>query len=168
MVLQLDQPDFTGTQVNYYFVCKRKLWFFSHGMEQEEEYDLVLLGKLLHEHYYQRELKEIQIGRIKIDFFGKKGEVHEIKRSRKIENAHTHQLLYYLYYIKKVVGIDVKGILHYPLLKRKVELNLGGEEVKRIEDILKKIDEVVSLSIPPQPLWIKACKLCAYRELCWS
>ncbi len=24
---------FTGTQINYYFVCKRKLWLFSHNME---------------------------------------------------------------------------------------------------------------------------------------
>lgn len=30
---------FTGVQVNYYFVCKRKLWLFSHniGMEKESE-----------------------------------------------------------------------------------------------------------------------------------
>ncbi|MEM4284287.1 MAG: Dna2/Cas4 domain-containing protein, partial [Candidatus Caldarchaeum sp.] len=40
---------FTGTQINYYFVCKRKLWFFSHNMELESESDVVLLGKLLHE-----------------------------------------------------------------------------------------------------------------------
>ncbi|MEM3192938.1 MAG: Dna2/Cas4 domain-containing protein, partial [Candidatus Parvarchaeota archaeon] len=36
---------FTGTQVNYYFVCKRKLWFFSHNIELESDSDLVLMGR---------------------------------------------------------------------------------------------------------------------------
>ena len=40
---------YTGTQVNYYLICKRKLWLFSRGLEIEEISDLVLLGKLLHE-----------------------------------------------------------------------------------------------------------------------
>ena len=44
-----DEPvKFTGTQINYYFVCKRKLWLFSHNMELESESDLVHLWRLLH------------------------------------------------------------------------------------------------------------------------
>jgi len=43
---------FTGTQVNYYFVCKRTLWLFSHGLDMEETSDLVLLGRFLHERGY--------------------------------------------------------------------------------------------------------------------
>jgi CRISPR/Cas system-associated exonuclease Cas4 (RecB family) len=39
---------YTGTQVNYYFVCRRKLWLFSRNFEMEQSSDLVLLGKLLH------------------------------------------------------------------------------------------------------------------------
>jgi len=53
---------FTGTQINYYFVCKRKLWFFSHNMELESDSDLVHLGKLLHEHSCKRKLKEVGVG----------------------------------------------------------------------------------------------------------
>ncbi|MEM3489504.1 MAG: Dna2/Cas4 domain-containing protein, partial [Nitrososphaerota archaeon] len=36
-----EDMKFTGTQVNYYFVCKRKLWFFSHNIELESDSDLV-------------------------------------------------------------------------------------------------------------------------------
>ena len=28
---------YTGTQVNYYFICKRKLWYFSNNIEMESE-----------------------------------------------------------------------------------------------------------------------------------
>ena len=36
---------YTGTQVNYYFVCKRKLWLFSRNFEMEQFSDLVLLDR---------------------------------------------------------------------------------------------------------------------------
>jgi CRISPR/Cas system-associated exonuclease Cas4 (RecB family) len=36
----------TGTQVNYYFVCRRKLWLFSRNFEMERSSDLVLLDRL--------------------------------------------------------------------------------------------------------------------------
>src|SRR5690606_27710881 len=98
---------FTGTQINYYFVCKRKLWFFSHNMELESDSDLVLMGRLLHENSYKRQpLKEVEIDRIKIDFVEKSKEIHEVKRSRKIEDAHVYQLLYYLYFLKKSANME--------------------------------------------------------------
>jgi CRISPR-associated exonuclease Cas4 len=36
---------YTGTQVNYHLVCKRKLWLFSRSFEMEHSSDLVLLGR---------------------------------------------------------------------------------------------------------------------------
>ena len=32
-----------GTQINYYFVCKTKLWLFSHNIQMEQESDNVSL-----------------------------------------------------------------------------------------------------------------------------
>jgi CRISPR-associated exonuclease Cas4 len=46
-------PSYTGVQINYYFVCKRKHWFFSHDLNMEHSSDLVLLGKLVHESRYK-------------------------------------------------------------------------------------------------------------------
>jgi len=159
---------FTGTQINYYFVCKRKLWFFSHNMELESDSDLVLLGKLLHEHSYKRKLKEVEVGRIKIDFIEKAQEIHEIKRSRKIEDAHVYQLLYYLYFIKKLTGKVMKGILNYPLLKKKVSVELTAEKEMEIQDLLKDVARIIDMKKPPEAEWKKYCKTCAYRELCWG
>lgn len=160
--------SFTGTQINYYFVCKRKLWFFSHGMEAEHDSDLVLLGKLLHQRSYQRKLKEVEVGRIKIDFIESNKEVHEIKRSRKIENAHIFQLLYYLYFLKKNSGIQTKGVLNYPLLRRNVDVELTPEKEKELENILADIGRTIAQEKPPEAKWLNYCKSCAYRELCWG
>jgi len=67
----------------------------------EETSDLVLLGKLLHERGYARRRKEVQVGRVKIDFVASGCEIHEVKRSRKAEDAHLFQLLYYLYFLER-------------------------------------------------------------------
>jgi len=160
--------NFTGTQVNYYFVCKRKLWFFSHGLEMEETSDLVLLGRLLHERGYARKFKEVQIGRIKIDFLASGCEIHEVKRSRKAEDAHLFQLLYYLYYLRKTAGVEGRGVLHYPLLKRTVDVELTDELVKQLEFVLRDIDEILGQGGPPLPVKTGYCRRCSYAELCWG
>jgi CRISPR-associated exonuclease Cas4 len=39
----------TPTHINYYHVCHRKLWLFSHGKQMEHTSELVAEGKLIHE-----------------------------------------------------------------------------------------------------------------------
>ena len=51
----------TGVMINYYFICKRKLWYFSHGIQMEQEHDNVIIGKLIDENSYGREKKHILI-----------------------------------------------------------------------------------------------------------
>jgi len=157
---------FTGTQVNYFFVCWRKLWLFSHYLDLEADSDLVLLGRLLHETSYARKFKEVSIGRVKIDFLERGGEIHEVKRSRRMEKAHLFQLLYYLYYLKGF-GVDVKGVLHYPLLKRTVSVELTEDRAKEMESVLEEMRKVISGVEPPQVDRKPYCRKCSYYELCW-
>lgn len=77
-----DNLTYTGTQINYYFICHKKLWLFSHNIDMEHTSDKVYQGKLLHETSYKRKLKEIELGNIKIDFLESGCEIHEIKKSR--------------------------------------------------------------------------------------
>ncbi len=158
----------TGTQVNYFFICGRKLWLFSKGLEMEETSDLVLLGRLLHERGYARRRKEVQIGRIKIDFVGSGCEIHEVKRSRKAEDAHRFQLLYYLYYLKRYAGVVGRGILHYPLLRRTLDVELTDEAERSVESVLGGIERILSAPSAPQPVKIPYCRRCSYNELCWG
>ena len=162
-----DSLSYTGTEINYYFVCRRKLWFFSHNLTLEADSDLVLLGKLLHEERYPRKFKEVSIERVKIDFLERgKGEIHEVKRSRRLEKAHLFQLLYYLYYLKNL-GVDVKGVLHYPLLKRTVPVDLTEENVKELQSDLQEMGKIAALPQPPTVEKKGFCKKCSYYELCW-
>ena len=63
----------TGIMVYYYFVCKRKLWYFTNNINMEQNSELVEIGKILDETSYAREDKSILIDNtINIDFI--KGE----------------------------------------------------------------------------------------------
>lgn len=157
---------FTGTQVNYYFICKRKLWLFSRNFEMERSSDLVLLGKVLHESSYPRKTKEIDLGPIKIDFLAKGCEVHDIKRSKRIEEAHVYQMLYYLYWLKRR-GVIAKGMLDYPLLRRRQAVELTEEREKEIESVLDGIRQTLSGATPPTIEKKSYCRKCSYYELCW-
>ena len=95
-----EEKMITGLMFYYYWVCKRKLWYFYHEIGMEQGNENVQLGKLLDENTYKREEKHINIDNvINIDFIADKKILHEIKKSRKIEEAGIWQVKYYLYYL---------------------------------------------------------------------
>lgn len=106
----------TGVMIYYYFVCKRKLWYFCHEINMESENENVQLGKLLDEKSYERDEKHINIDNvINIDFIREHRELHEIKKSKAIEEAGIWQVKYYLYYLEERGVKNIKGKIDYPL-----------------------------------------------------
>lgn len=165
----LTQARITGTQINYLFICTRKLWLFSHHIEMEHTSDYVAIGELLHEESYAREKKNIQIDdMIHIDFIDKDGILHDVKSSQSMELAHEMQLLYYLYVLKQKGLPNRIGVINYPKQRRKVEVELTIEKEQEVESAMMRVTETISLSIPPNVEFSKLCKSCSYMELCWS
>ena len=165
---ELNYMYFTGTQINYYFICQRKLWYFSKYIPMEDNSDNVLIGKTLHKDAYSRNKKEILIDdKIAIDFMEKEGIINEIKKSNKMEKAHIFQMLYYLYYLESKGLKDLKGVINYPLLKKREEVFLTNDNRKEILNVLENIRKIVSLEKPPQLEKKSSCRSCSYYELCW-
>lgn len=160
--------EITGIMIYYYRVCIRKLWYFYHEIQMEQENENVLIGKTLDEHSYKNDEKHINIDNvINIDFIRKTGILHEIKKSKKIEEASILQVKYYLYYLQKK-GLDhITAQIDYPLLKQTIEIQLTGEDITEIEIILAKIQEIVKLPYPPCTKKKQICKACAYYDLCY-
>ena len=158
-----------GVKVNYFFICKRKLWLYSKNLTMESSSDQVTLGKLLHDRSYRYQPKrEIMIDNlIKIDLI-EGSVIHEVKYSRKMEQAHRWQILYYLYYLKQL-GLDgLKGEINYPKLRRKEEVNLSSEQEDEMLQILKGIKQIENSPEPPDASFSRLCKKCSYAELCWG
>ena len=158
----------TGVMIYYYFVCKRKLWYFCHEINMEAENENVLLGKLLDENSYREKEKHINIDNvINIDFISEKRELHEVKKSRAVEEAGVWQIKYYLYYLQKRGVDDLKGKIDYPLLKKTMKVELSDEDKNEIERILGEISEIKRAELPPALAGSKLCKKCAYFDLCF-
>ena len=107
----------------------------------EQESDRVLLGKLLDEGSYPRRKKRrITINDlIAIDIVGEDN-IQEVKYSQALEKASIMQIGYYLYYLRSL-GIEKKGILSYPKLRKRKEVILTEEMVCELEDAIKEIEE---------------------------
>lgn len=157
-----------GIKVNYLYVCERKLWFFDRGIHMEYNSEKVLIAKLFEIYSYPHETKrDILIDNlIRIDIF-EDNSIREVKYSDKMHNADRIQLLYYLYYLKKL-GIERKGILNYPRIRKKEEVIMTPSAEKEVEEALKKVHKIVNRDKPPPIEKKPYCTKCAYYELCWG
>lgn len=138
----------------------------------EHNSELVSAGKLLHERAYSQRssrYKEIAIDGIMIDYYDSKNKIiHEIKKSKKISEAHYWQLKYYIYVLKTNGINDVKGILEYPLLRQKEEVLLSSIDIKKIEEIKTEIEHLINQDICPDKIQKSRCKSCSYYDFCYS
>lgn len=158
----------SGMMVYYYYVCKRKLWYFSHDLQMEQNDENVSLGKALDKTSYARDDKHIQIdGVINIDFIRNYGVLHEVKKSRKIEDAGIWQVKYYLYYLRKRGVEDMTGKIDYPLLKQSIAVELTDADCKQLERVLEDIKQIIHQPFPPLLEKNGVCKKCAYYDLCY-
>ena len=147
-------------QIYYYFVCKRKLWYFSNELSMEDGNENVQMGKILDETSYKRANKHIMIDNtINIDFIAEHGMLHEVKKSRKIEDAGIWHL--------KSRGVDgLRGRIDYPLLRQSVDIELTEADEDVLKNAIQEIKSIVQSPLPPAKTQNKICKSCAYYEFC--
>ncbi|TFH94413.1 CRISPR-associated protein Cas4 [Porphyromonas levii] len=162
----------TGTCFSYYYVCHRKLWLFASGIQMEQTSELVSTGKLVHETSYPQRSErytELSIDGIKIDYYDSNQRiVHEIKKSKKIEEAHVWQLKYYLFVLEEN-GIDgVSGVLEYPLLRQTTEVFLDDGDRAHIASIREEIEKIIQGEVCPPMIHSRICLNCSYQDFCYS
>ncbi len=160
--------EFTGKELNYLHVCRRKLWLFRHGIRPELENDLVQLGMQLGEETFTRQEKEIPIGEAGVldwaDF--KDGVIHETKRGRAPGGGDEAQVRYYLAWLNWR-GIQAhEAVIHYPR-RRETAVVLWNEAAEQmVKQDLAECEKVVKGPVPAavrRPF----CRNCAYEEICF-
>lgn len=172
--------NLTGTHINYYRLCKRKLWLFGNNIQMEQTSDLVSDGKIIEEEsYLQRSEKYTQIelshnlnGIIlsgKIDFFDTKNKiVHETKRSNKVEDAHIWQVKFYLWLLRLQNIPATKGIIEYPKLREREEVFIGEMDIVYLEKTVREIKSLLESNVCPPVINARICKSCSYYDFCYS
>ncbi|NJP40414.1 CRISPR-associated protein Cas4 [Oscillospiraceae bacterium HV4-5-C5C] len=162
------EKNITGLMVYYYFVCQRKLWYFTHQINLEDQSELVQIGKQVDEHTYSREKKHLEIDQvINLDYIDSQHVLHEVKKSRAIEEASVWQLKYYLFYLKNHGVNGISGRIDYPLLRKQVDVELTNNDEEDLQTVLDKIKLINQASVVPILEEKSICKKCAYHDLCF-
>lgn len=160
--------NITGIMIYYYFICERKLWYFANQIGMEQNSELVSIGKTIDESTYSREKKSILIDNtINIDFVKNGAVLHEVKKTKSIEEAGIWQLKYYMYYLKNKGVENITAEIDFPLLREKREVFLEDEDEKVLDNVVKNIEDIVKLDVPPKIKNLKICNNCAYFDLCY-
>ncbi len=168
-----------GTHINYFRLCKRKLWLFANDIQMEQTSSLVADGKIIEEEsYLQRSDRYTQIELSynleginlsgKIDFFDTKNKIlHETKRSNKVEQAHIWQVKFYLWLMQLNEIEAEKGIIEYPKMRERETVFLEEKDVLYLEKTAKEIKSLIEEAVCPSVINAKICKSCSYYDFCY-
>jgi CRISPR-associated exonuclease Cas4 len=159
-----------GTLISYYYICKTKLWLHANRINLEDNSEDVRIGKVLHEIKEVKSKKtEISIENIKIDKITKDYLI-EIKKSDSDIESVKWQVLLYLYKLKSK-GINKKGKIEFIEIKKQDKklhyIDLDDKNELELLSVLEKIDNLITQSTPPPPIFESKCKKCAYYEYCF-
>lgn len=161
-----------ATHINYYFICKRKLWLFANGINMEHSSEVVAEGRFIHETSYPQRAErytELEIDGSVIDFYDSINKVvHEIKKSNKVEIAHEWQVKYYIWLLKKNGVEGVTGILEYPKLRETAKVELVDNDIKYLEKVVLEIEQIATSENCPPRIDAKICKSCSYEDFCYA
>lgn len=134
----------------------------------EAENQDVKLGKMLDENSYMRDNKHVMIdGVINIDFLRGNHVLHEVKKSRSIEEAGIMQVKYYMYYLYKRGITDVNAKIDYPLLKQSISVELEDDDFVTLDKVTHDIVLYAASDDIPEFDKNAICKKCAYHDLCF-
>jgi CRISPR-associated exonuclease Cas4 len=138
----------------------------------EHTSDIVAEGKLIGETSYadrSQKFTEVEVEGIKIDFYDARNKViHEVKKSNSVEQAHFAQVKYYIFKLKQKGIEGVTGILEYPKLKQRQEVQLEEGDESLIETWEKDVRAIVSSELCPPIINKPICRSCSYYDFCYS
>ena len=158
----------TGTEIAYYFLCHRKLWFFNRNILMEQTNENVAMGKFISESTYDRREHEIKIDDVVLDFFDHQtNTIHEIKKSDKMEEVHVWQVKHYIHVLENKGIENITGKIDYPKLRQTIKVELSDQDREELIKIDTQVTQIIAKEIPPEIINKPFCKQCAYYELCY-
>ncbi|MCS0639184.1 CRISPR-associated protein Cas4 [Streptomyces sp. LP05-1] len=162
-----EEGQIGGVHIKYLYHCPRQLWLYGRGYRPEQRSGLVAFGEVVDDTTFTRR-RDVDLGEAKIDWVTAGAVVHETKSSRAPAPAHAAQVRHYCLLLERR-GVAVRGgVVHYPLIRRTVDVTWDAEardEAERSED---EAQAVIAASTAPGRLKRAACRGCSYLDYCWG
>jgi CRISPR-associated exonuclease Cas4 len=156
-----------GVHIKYLLHCPRQLWLYMRGFRPEAGSELVAYGEAVDDTTFTRR-RDVDLGEAKIDWITTGAIVHETKSSRAPSPAHEAQVRHYCLLLERR-GIAVRGgRLHYPLIRRTVEVPWDRDAREQAVAREQEARAVIGLPGAPSRLERPRCKGCSYVDYCWG
>lgn len=158
----------TGVMVQYFYTCKRELWFYANRINMNYDDDNIHIGRQIQDTSYDHgpTTKDVLIdGHIAIDVIEGENTVYEVKKSDSLEEASIMQLKYYLWYLKEQKGIEMTGVLAYPTQRDRKEITLSPEDEEELAGAVDQIRSIIAQDSPPAKSEKPFCESCSFYDL---
>jgi CRISPR-associated exonuclease Cas4 len=156
-----------GVHIKYLLHCPRQLWLYARGYRPEQASDLVAFGEVVDDTAYARR-REVDLGAAKIDWVTTGAVVHETKSSRAPSEQHAAQVRHYCLLLERR-GVNVRGgVLHYPVIRRTVEVQWDGPARESAQRADHEARDVIGLPAVPGRLPRASCRGCSFTDYCWG
>lgn len=159
----------SGTEVNYYLLCKRRCWLVRHRIMITESNPDIVKGRVLSRRKRSGHA-EVHIGRNKLDIVRNTDgelEVHEYKKAKDTFDSSRMQLLHYLQCLEEF-GATATGVLHALGSKTVEKIHLDQTKRDTLREIYREILRLDSEKIPQlkeRPICHTGC---SFEEYCWG
>ena len=156
-----------GVHIKYLLHCPRQLWLYARGYRPEQGSDLVAFGEAVDTSSYSRQ-HDVDLGAAKIDWITAGAIVHETKSSRAPSPQHEAQVRHYCLLLERR-GVHVRGgILHYPLIRRTVEVAWDDSARSSAAQNEHAARTTIGLPAAPDRLPRSKCRGCSFTDYCWG
>ncbi|WP_155951122.1 Dna2/Cas4 domain-containing protein [Ferroplasma acidiphilum] len=170
--MNVDILNIKGTDINYYFICRRRAWMSLKNFYIIDKNQFVAHGDYLSKKKRRYGFTNIKLGRNVLDNLeitpNDNYIVHEFKRGKKVLPGDIFQVLHYMN-ILRTKGYTVEnGEIH----------TLGSKDIKIIkldEDAINELNTVYTEleklrnEIIPDPIRNYYCNHgCSYSSFCWG
>lgn len=162
-----DSMPVGGVHIKYLRHCARQLWLYVRGYRPESGSEAVAFGEVVDETTYTRR-RDVDLGEARIDWVTTGAVIHETKSSRKPDEAHAAQVRHYCLLLERR-GVNVRsGVIHYPLIRRTVEVPWDAEARAMAETTESEARDVMASSTVPDRITRSRCRGCSYIDYCWG
>jgi len=147
-----NKPKVTGVMIQYYYVSKKELWYFANNVNMNYDDSNIDIGNQIQDSSFSREnTRNVLIdGTIAVDIIEGEDRIYEVKKSSALKKPAVMQLKYYLWYLKKNKGLELKGELKIPEEKKTEIIELTEEDEEEIQEIVDEIRDIITRDKPPE------------------
>jgi len=168
----IDPGSFRGTDISYFYICKRRAWLSIHEMTITDGTLFVKHGSFLSNKKRTYGYTEMIVGRNKIDNLKLDDDgyyvVHEFKRGGRLLDADVMQVSHYINVLEHLGNKVRHGEIHLLKTKRIERIYLNDEVKEQLRGTYEELQNMKDTEIPKAELNYFCYHGCSFVEFCWS